>query len=104
VGDSVIAIGSPLGLAGTVTTGIVSALHRPVRPRRHRRHRRRHRRHPDRRRDQPGNSGGALVDATGAVVGINTAIRSLGQSQGEGGSIGLGFAIPSRTPAASPTS
>ena len=94
VGDSVIAIGSPLGLAGTVTTGIVSALHRPVRL--------------DGTGDtvavidaiqtdaaiNPGNSGGALVDATGAVVGINTAIRSLGQSQGEGGSIGLGFAIP----------
>ena len=94
VGDGVIAIGSPLGLAGTVTSGIVSALHRPVRL------------------DgtgntfavidaiqtdaaiNPGNSGGALVDSTGAVVGINTAIRSLGQSQGEGGSIGLGFAIP----------
>ena len=89
-----IAIGSPLGLAGTVTTGIVSALHRPVRL--------------DGTGDtvavidaiqtdaaiNPGNSGGALVDATGAVVGINTAIRSLGQSQGEGGSIGLGFAIP----------
>ena len=95
VGDGVIAIGSPLGLAGTVTLGIVSALHRPVRL------------------DtagsdtsavidaiqtdaaiNPGNSGGALVDSTGAVVGINTAIRSLGQGQGEGGSIGLGFAIP----------
>jgi S1-C subfamily serine protease len=94
VGDGVIAIGSPLGLAGTVTSGIVSALHRPVRL------------------DgtgntvavidaiqtdaaiNPGNSGGALVDSTGAVVGINTAIRSLGQNQGEGGSIGLGFAIP----------
>ena len=93
VGDGVIAIGSPLGLAGTVTDGIVSALDRPVRL------------------DapgadanavidaiqtdaaiNPGNSGGPLVDSTGAVVGINTAIRSLGQ--GEGGSIGLGFAIP----------
>jgi S1-C subfamily serine protease len=93
VGDGVIAIGSPLGLAGTVTDGIVSALDRPVRL------------------DgsgtdtnavidaiqtdaaiNPGNSGGPLVDSTGAVVGINTAIRSLGG--GEGGSIGLGFAIP----------
>ncbi|SDF98931.1 S1C family serine protease [Pseudonocardia oroxyli] len=94
VGDSVIAIGSPLGLAGTVTTGIVSALDRPVRL--------------DGQGDDiavidavqtdaainPGNSGGALVDATGAVVGINTAIRSLSGGQDEGGSIGLGFAIP----------
>jgi S1-C subfamily serine protease len=95
VGDGVIAIGSPLGLVGTVTDGIVSALNRPVRL------------------DaagtdsnavidaiqtdaaiNPGNSGGPLVDSTGAVVGINTAIRSLGQGDGEGGSIGLGFAIP----------
>ncbi|MCW2740895.1 MAG: hypothetical protein JWR45_1317, partial [Blastococcus sp.] len=90
VGDPVVAIGSPLGLAGTVTSGIVSALDRPVRlagegsdtnavisavqtdaP------------------INPGNSGGALVDDSGAVIGINTAIASTG-----GGSIGLGFAIP----------
>ncbi len=95
VGDAVIAVGSPLGLAGTVTTGIVSALHRPVRlggagtvtnavidaiqtdaP------------------INPGNSGGPLVDATGAVVGINTAIRTLSGDPLSGGSIGLGFAIP----------
>ena len=89
VGDPVVAIGSPLGLAGTVTSGIVSALNRPVRlagegsdtnavisavqtdaP------------------INPGNSGGALVDASGAVIGVNTAIASVG-----GGSVGLGFAI-----------
>ncbi|MHC1559839.1 S1C family serine protease [Actinomycetospora sp. C-140] len=93
VGDGVIAIGSPLGLAGTVTEGIVSSLDRPVRL--------------DAETSDanpvidaiqtdaainPGNSGGALVDTSGAVVGINTAIRTLGG--GEGGSIGLGFAIP----------
>ncbi|MFC7343184.1 trypsin-like peptidase domain-containing protein [Saccharopolyspora griseoalba] len=94
VGDDVIAIGSPLGLAGTVTTGIVSSVHRPVRL-------------AGQGTDtnavidaiqtdaaiNPGNSGGALVDGNGAVVGINSAIRTLGQG-GEGGSIGLGFAIP----------
>jgi S1-C subfamily serine protease len=93
-GDPVIAIGSPLGLAGTVTSGIVSAVDRPVRL------------EGDGGQGNavidaiqtdaainPGNSGGALVDAAGAVVGINTAIRTLGTSEG-GGSIGLGFAIP----------
>jgi S1-C subfamily serine protease len=93
VGDAVIAIGSPLGLAGTVTTGIVSAVNRPVRL-------------DGEGTDtnavidaiqtdaaiNPGNSGGALVDSGGAVVGINTAIRTL--SDTGGGSIGLGFAIP----------
>jgi S1-C subfamily serine protease len=93
-GDPVIAIGSPLGLAGTVTSGIVSAVDRPVRL------------EADGGQGNavidaiqtdaainPGNSGGALVDSAGAVVGINTAIRTLGASEG-GGSIGLGFAIP----------
>jgi putative serine protease PepD len=96
VGDAVIAIGSPLGLVGTVTQGIVSALDRPVRLDA-----------GDSGADavidaiqtdaaiNPGNSGGPLVDSTGAVIGINTAIRSIGATSGnEGGSIGLGFAIP----------
>lgn len=94
VGDAVIAIGSPLGLVGTVTQGIVSALDRPVRL---------DAGDSDAVIDaiqtdaaiNPGNSGGPLVDSTGAVIGINTAIRSIGATSGnEGGSIGLGFAIP----------
>ena len=93
VGDPVIAIGSPLGLAGTVTTGIVSAKDRPVRLQGGGSD-------TDAVIDalqtdaavNPGNSGGALVDGTGAVVGINTAIRTLGGDTS--GSIGLGFAIP----------
>jgi S1-C subfamily serine protease len=93
-GDSVIAIGSPLGLAGTVTSGIVSAMDRPVRLEGDEGH-------GNAVIDaiqtdaaiNPGNSGGALVDISGTVVGINTAIRTLGASEG-GGSIGLGFAIP----------
>ncbi len=93
VGDPVIAIGSPLGLAGTVTTGIVSAQNRPVRLQGGGSD-------TDAVIDaiqtdaavNPGNSGGPLVDAAGAVVGINTAIRTLGGQ--ESGSIGLGFAIP----------
>ncbi|MGO0575371.1 S1C family serine protease [Ornithinimicrobium panacihumi] len=100
VGDPVMAVGNPLGLSGTVTTGIVSALDRPVTTQ-------------GSGRTQaaepivtnalqtsaainPGNSGGALVDAAGQLVGINSSIASLpspGQSQA--GSIGIGFAIPS---------
>jgi putative serine protease PepD len=94
VGDQVVAVGSPLGLEGTVTTGIVSALSRPVST------------GGQQSGDgavfdgiqtdaaiNPGNSGGALVDLAGRLVGINTAIASLGAG-GQSGSIGLGFAIP----------
>ena len=92
VGDPVLAIGSPLGLASTVTSGIVSALNRPVTT-----------------GDEgsqsyvnaiqtdaainPGNSGGALVDAQGRIVGVNSAIATL-STGGTSGSIGLGFSIP----------
>ena len=133
VGDAVLAIGSPLGLSGTVTSGIVSALNRPVDTT------------ADQEQEQqqqqgnqfdpfgdnngsspssgtgttggtasaaqqvtvfgaiqtdaainPGNSGGALVDANGNVIGINSAIASLGTSSDstQSGNIGVGFAIP----------
>ncbi|MGI8682105.1 MAG: S1C family serine protease, partial [Mycobacteriales bacterium] len=106
VGDTVLAIGSPLGLEGSVTAGIVSALHRTVQL-------------GSSQDNQggglpgqsstspsvgdavqtdaainPGNSGGPLVDDSGRVIGINTAIASLGSSSGQPGSIGVGFAIP----------
>ena len=105
VGDPVMAVGNPLGLSGTVTTGIVSALNRPV---------------STGAADQspfgnqtqatpvvtnaiqtsaainPGNSGGALVTAKGELIGINSSIASLGQSSSgsQSGNIGIGFAIP----------
>ena len=98
VGDPVVAIGSPLGLAGTVTSGIVSALNRAV-----------HVYSEDGSSDaylnaiqtdaaiNPGNSGGALVDASGAVVGINSAGRFTAPSGGGGEDTpvsGIGYAIP----------
>lgn len=112
VGDTVLAIGSPLGLSGTVTSGIVSALHRSITAA--------NRGSPDSGlpgqsqqatpevlRDviqtdtaiNPGNSGGALVDDTGRVVGITTAIASVGGGYigQQSGSIGVGFAIPIST-------
>jgi putative serine protease PepD len=95
VGDAVIAVGSPLGLSGTVTTGIVSALDRPVTA------------GGDATGEtafinaiqtdaaiNPGNSGGPLLNGNGEVVGVNSAIATLGVSGGQSGSIGLGFAIP----------
>ena len=97
VGQDVVAIGSPLGLEGTVTTGIVSALNRPVAA------------GGDANNQNtvldaiqtdaainPGNSGGALVNMSGELVGINSAIATLGGDSpaAQSGSIGLGFAIP----------
>ncbi|WP_116213728.1 S1C family serine protease [Streptomyces olivoreticuli] len=101
VGDSVVAIGAPFDLAGTVTTGIISAKERPITA-------------GGQKQDgsdvsyvdalqtdapiNPGNSGGPLVDSEARVIGINSAIRSAGDGSdlggGQGGSIGLGFAIP----------
>ncbi|MFL6138746.1 MAG: S1C family serine protease [Frankiaceae bacterium] len=110
VGDPVLAVGSPLGLSGTVTSGIVSALDRPVNT-------------TDQQGQQgdpfggpggsssatlptvidaiqtdaainPGNSGGALVDMSGRVIGINSAIATVGSTGGQTGNIGVGFAIP----------
>jgi putative serine protease PepD len=97
VGEPVIAVGSPLGLPGTVTQGIVSAVDRPVvvndaddadaptayidaiqtdAP------------------INPGNSGGPLIDSSAKVIGVNSAILTLGSNRSQAGNIGLGFAIP----------
>jgi S1-C subfamily serine protease len=101
VGDPVIAFGSPLGLAGTVTSGIVSALSRPVQPSNNAGVT-----HAPQvffeaiQTDapiNPGNSGGPLVNGQAQVIGINSAIDTLGGNPltgSQGGSIGLGFAIP----------
>ena len=98
VGDPVIAVGSPLGLAGTVTSGIVSALDRPVQPGSGSGS-------PQVFYDaiqtdapiNPGNSGGPLVNGRGQVIGVDAAIDTLSSNPlngSQGGSIGLGFAIP----------
>ncbi|HTN55669.1 MAG TPA: trypsin-like peptidase domain-containing protein, partial [Microbacterium sp.] len=131
VGDTAVAVGAPLGLSNSVTTGIVSALNRSIQVASSAL--------PDNgaQQDQdqgdggengeggpfqfdipgmgtqqakqsisiaviqtdaainPGNSGGALVDSKGGLIGINVAIATAGQSSGESGSIGVGFAIPS---------
>jgi S1-C subfamily serine protease len=99
VGDPVLAIGSPLGLADTVTSGIVSAVQRPVEPSAV------GGATPEAYFDaiqtdaaiNPGSSGGPLVNASGQVIGVNAALDTLGGDPltgTEGGSIGLGFAIP----------
>lgn len=94
VGDATIAIGSPLGLQGTVTSGIVSALNRPVTAGGEGETSFINAIQTDA-AINPGNSGGPLVDGNGAVIGINSAIAALGQGVGgQAGSIGLGFAIP----------
>ncbi|MBI1352691.1 MAG: PDZ domain-containing protein [Actinomycetales bacterium] len=94
VGDSVIAVGSPLGLSGTVTTGIVSALNRPVTAGGEGTTAFINAIQTDA-AINPGNSGGPLLDGNGQVIGVNSAIASLGAGAGgQAGSIGLGFAIP----------
>ena len=93
VGDAVIAIGSPLGLSGTVTTGIISAKNRAVTAGESSNESSFINALQTDAAINPGNSGGPLVDATGAVIGVNSAIASLGTSS-QIGSIGLGFAIP----------
>jgi putative serine protease PepD len=92
VGEPVMAIGSPLGLASTVTTGIISALNRPVSAGNAGAESFVNAIQTDA-AINPGNSGGALINAQGQIVGVNSAIATL-SSGGTSGSIGLGFAIP----------
>jgi putative serine protease PepD len=93
VGDAVIAIGSPLGLAGTVTSGIISSKNRAVTTGGGSGESSFINALQTDAAINPGNSGGPLVDATGAVIGVNSAIATLGFGS-QAGSIGLGFAIP----------
>ena len=89
VGDYVVAIGNPFNLGQTVTSGIISAIDRPLG-------------HGDPRRFiqtdapiNPGNSGGPLIDLHGHVIGINSALFSPSQNEMSAGNVGIGFAIPS---------
>jgi S1-C subfamily serine protease len=94
VGDPAYAIGNPFGLNWTLTTGVVSALNRQIKA-------------PDEATIShviqtdaalnPGNSGGPLINASGAVIGVNSQIASASSSGGQGGSTGVGFAISSNT-------
>jgi putative serine protease PepD len=93
VGDTVIAIGSPLGLSGTVTSGIISSKNRAVTTGNGFGESSFINALQTDAAINPGNSGGPLVDSTGAVIGVNSAIATLGISS-QAGSIGLGFAIP----------
>ncbi|MDQ1700431.1 MAG: putative serine protease PepD [Frankiaceae bacterium] len=103
VGDPVLAIGSPLGLQGTVTSGIVSSVNRPVGTSDQSQNPFGGQSGPTTVIDaiqtdaaiNPGNSGGPLVNTAGEVIGINSAIASTGSSfGGQAGNIGVGFAIP----------
>jgi len=94
VGDPVVAIGSPLGLNQTVTSGIVSAKDRPVTAQQDSTNQSVIDAIQTDAAINPGNSGGPLVNSRGEVVGINSAIATLGGGTGTSGSIGLGFAIP----------
>ncbi len=94
VGDTVVAIGSPLGLSSTVTSGIVSATDRPVTTGNSNQSSYINALQTDA-AINPGNSGGPLVNLRGQVVGVNSAIATTGGTiGGESGNIGVGFAIP----------
>ncbi|HET9518951.1 MAG TPA: trypsin-like peptidase domain-containing protein [Actinoplanes sp.] len=94
VGDPVLAFGSPLALANTVTAGIVSALDRTIQAGDPGEQVRYYAAIQTDAAVNQGNSGGPLVDARGRVVGVNSVIRSLGGPDAEAGNIGLAFAIP----------
>ncbi|WP_459642746.1 S1C family serine protease [Kineococcus sp. NUM-3379] len=95
VGDRVVAVGSPLGLAGTVTEGIVSAVDRPVSAGASQEEQSFLNAIQTDAAINPGNSGGPLLNDRGEVVGVNSAIAQPPGAEAVGGSIGLGFAIPS---------
>ena len=94
VGDPVIAFGSPLALDRTVTSGIVSALNRPVVTGTSGASESYVDAIQTDAAINPGNSGGPLTDGAGNMIGINAAIASTASASGQAGSIGLGFAIP----------